>query len=267
MPALEQVSLELSDGTRLDFGSAGAGESGTLIPVAPIHAASFVRHPGASGMCPICIDGQPMHQEHVPQKNLGGEVMTMTCRSCNNDLGSRSEVDLQHWFDHALVDVTFDHDGLVPGRRRIPPLYYTTSEDGSFALFVDGPLTPAVRDMITSGEWRMNYRLPDPRRYRLALLKHAYLAACLHLGTVPDTATARSIRADLLAARDAPRSTRPPESEAANRLKVYRSDVGVQGPPLALVARPEGVAPTREPLISLAGALFVSWPSGIEGPP
>lgn len=108
--------------------------------------------------------------------------------------------------------------------------------------------------MVTSGEFRLHYREPDPRRWGLALLKHAYLAACLYLRSVPDTAEARAIRADLVAARDTPTKTRPPASAAANRLKVYRSEVGRQGPPLALVARDdcdEGEPP--ELLISLAG--------------
>lgn len=114
---------------------------------------------------------------------------------------------------------------------------------------------------MTSGEWRMHYRPPDPRRFRMALLKHAYLAACLHLGAVPDTEDARAIRADLLEARDSPRRVRPPTSEAADRLKVYRSHVGTQGAPLALVARTDAEDDVEpEVLISLAGALFVSWP-------
>ena len=75
---------------------------------------------------------------------------------------------------------------------------------------------------------------PDPRRWGLALLKHAHLAACLFLRYVPETAEVDAIRADLIAARDSDRRTRPPESEAVARLKVYRSGVGRQGPPLAL---------------------------------
>jgi hypothetical protein len=188
--------------------------------------------------------------------------MTMTCQACNNNLGSRVEVDLQHWFDDALVNVAFDHDGEVPGLRGVPPLYYRVAlNHDSFVLFVDGELTAEVEQMIASGDWRMHYREPDPRRWRMALLKHAYLAACLYFGSVPDTADARTIRADLLAVRDLPRNSGPPPCEAANRLKVYRSHVGAQGPTLALVARP-GAEDDAEPeiLISLAGALFVSWP-------
>lgn len=263
LPALDRLSLSMSDGTTHDFGPPSLGEQGTLELLAPIPAGfDFVGASGSKPVCPICIDGDPTHKEHVPQKNLGGRAMTTTCQACNNGLGSKVEAELQNWFDHALTRVAFDHDGEVPGKRRAPTIYYRRDEDSdAFALFVDGELTPEVRHMFASGHLNINYREPDPRRYRLALLKHAYLSACLHLRFVPDSKEARAIRAALIAARDTPRNERPPESEAARRLAVYRSHVGTQGPPLALVARRAADEETEpEVLISLAGALFVSWP-------
>ena len=105
-------------------------------------------------MCPICLEGDAKHEEHLPQKDLGGAVMTMTCSRCNNDLGSRAELDLQQWFDH---------DGNVPGRRRMPPPYYPETADvSSFALVVHQKLRPEIMEMLASGEWRMHYRQPDP---------------------------------------------------------------------------------------------------------
>ncbi|WP_147384765.1 hypothetical protein [Nocardioides cavernaquae] len=98
---------------------------------------------------------------------------------------------------------------------------------------------------------------PDPRRWRLALLKHVYLAACLQLRSVPDTADARAIRADLIAARDNPIKARPPASVAADRLTVYRSEVGRQGPPLALVARDECCEDEPPGGVDLAGRCSV----------
>jgi len=80
------------------------------------------------------------------------------------------------------------------------------------------------------------------------------------LRRVPHTAEARAIGADLIAARDTPTKTRPPASAAADRLKIYRSEVGRQGPPLALVAREDCDVGEPPELISLAGVLFVSWP-------
>lgn len=122
-PALDEFAFSLPDGTVHEVGSPDdSGRRGTLEPVAVIRAASFLRQPGSRPLCPICREDEPSHKEHVPQEDLGGSVMTMTCQACNNDLGSRVEADLQHWFDHALVEVTFDHDGEVPGRRRVPPV-------------------------------------------------------------------------------------------------------------------------------------------------
>jgi hypothetical protein len=250
----------LSDGTVHDFGPPELGNQGTLTGLAEISGGAF-QHEGRP-CCPICIDGEPTAREHVPQKNLGGQVMTMTCQRCNNGLGSRVEAELQNWFDHALTQVAFDYDGEIPGKRRAPTIYYRKAKDGdAFALFVDGDLTPEVQQMFASGNLNINYRVPDPRRYKMALLKHAYLAACLHLQSVPDTDEAGAIRAALLAVRDTPRNQRPPEFGAADRIKVFRSHAGTQGPPLALVAR-EAPGNNTEPevLISLAGVLFVSWP-------
>lgn len=262
LPAIDQLSFSLPDGTTHDFGPPTTGQPGKLDLLFPIYPTSFLRQPGSLPMCPICLEGDPKHKEHVPQRDLGGVVMTMTCSRCNNDLGSRVELDLQHWFDDALVNVAFDHDGNVPGRRRVPKIYYReTADASSFALFVDQKVSPEIMEMLASGEWRMHYRQPDPRRYRLALLKHAYLAACLYLHRVPDTPDARAIRAVLLAARDTPRGGQPPESPLADRLAIHRSHSGTQGPPLAL-ATPQHAEDDRdrEILISLAGVLFVSWP-------
>ncbi len=115
--------------------------------------------------------------------------------------------------------------------------------------------------MLEAGECTMHVRELDPRRYKLALLKHAYLAACLLLGHVPDTVDAAEIRADLLAARDAPSRQRPPLSRRAEQLVVRRSQQAPAGPPLALVrSRPKDPSIPQETLISLAGTLFVSWP-------
>jgi len=49
----------------------------------------------------------------------------------------------------------------------------------------------------------LNAMLPDRNRYRLALLKHAYLAACLKFGVLSG-AWADEIRRDLVAALSLP---------------------------------------------------------------
>ncbi|RNL62862.1 HNH endonuclease [Nocardioides marmoriginsengisoli] len=211
-------------------------------------------------MCPICLAvPAALKKEHVPNGSLGGSHMTYTCEPCNNGLGSKVEAALQDWFDHAIT-ASFEHDGEVLGRRRVLKIYFRRNEDtGAFALVVDGDVTPDVEQILGSPEFRMRYQEAQQRACGIALLKHAYLAACLFLRSVPDHPEARVMRADLIAARDAPKG-QAPASDAAAALKVYRSHVGRQGPPLALVAQQaeDGAAPTF--LISLAGVLFVSWP-------
>ena len=185
--------------------------------------------------------------------------MTMTCSACNNGLGSKVEAELQDWFDYALVSVSFEHED-VPGRRRARRLLYRNGPSG-FCLLIEGDLAPEIQQMLDDGTFQLHYRRPDPRRYRLAALKHAYLAACLYLGYVPDLPDAEAIRADLLLARDSPKQSRQPASEHADRLAIYRSHAPPKGPSLAIVAtRPDKAAVRREYLISLAGVMFVSWP-------
>jgi hypothetical protein len=262
-PALDRFSLRLEqDGRELEFGPPDDGPEQRAGFVAEIFAHSFGRNDRHRGtwtpMCPICLSDGPMTDEHVPQGPLGGSEMTMTCKRCNNDLGSVVETELEHWYDNALVGVRFAHED-VPGARRVPRLLALKGPDGFALIPEDGDLPQAVDPMLRSGSFTMTYRPPDSRRYRLALLKHAYLAACLYLGYVPGIPDADEIRHDLMAARDTPRRDQPPSSRLAERLKFYRSGRGRQGPPLAIVAaRRPGEDP--EPLISLAGTLFVSWP-------
>lgn len=257
LPAIDRVSFETPDGTK-EFGPPGCGDEDTLQFLAEIKPGTFLR--AGTPTCPICIDGDPTNKEHVPQRNLGGHVMTMTCKACNNGLGSRVEAALQDWFDSAYRRVAFEHED-IPGRRHVPTIYHRQAPDGTFVWLVDGQLAPEVKQMLASGKLDMHYRPSEPRRYKLALLKHAYLAACLHRKDVPDTELARAIRADLVTARDAITDAQLPESKPARRINVYRSHLGRQGPPLALVAKqdPSGeIEP--EVLISLAGVIFVTWP-------
>jgi hypothetical protein len=265
MTALDRVALELPDGRVVEYAQPLSGVQATARGVAEIRPMSFINPNTGRAICPICLaEVVAMHAAHVPQTALGGVVMTSTCQRCNNDLGSRAEVDLQAWFDGELVDTRIEHDGNVPGRRRIPKVHVRTSADGSdFIMWVDGPSTPEIEEMMRSGTWRVYFRSPDFKRAALAVLKHAYLAACLHLQRIPDTADARAIRHDLVEVRDTPRrQTLGPIEE---RIVFHRGGVGRQGPPLALVrTTPPGETESRL-LISLAGVLFASWP--FEEPP
>jgi hypothetical protein len=130
--------------------------------------------------------------------------------------------------------------------------------DGDFALIVDGKSHPDIQGMLESGVVDLTGLIPDPNRYRLALLKHAYLAACLKFGKLVG-APADQIRHDLIAARDAAGRKNVPYSALAMGLTVLRVHSSTPPVPSALVHAV--VLAEEEPMhgVILAGRVFVSW--------
>jgi hypothetical protein len=213
----------------------------------------FVRFP----VCPICLTGDPDTREHVPHGAIGGQVKTLTCARCNNQLG-RFEAELTRWCFGELGSVRAEAD-VVVGKRRILQVLLRWTDGGEFVLIVDERADPAFRDMLRSGQFSMFISPPDPRRYRIAALKHAYLAACCQLGSIPASSVAEETRADLVAARDAVAVSDVADSHRAGGLRIMRSTAGPQGPALALARLPAEVAGDSV-WISLAGSLLVAWP-------
>lgn len=205
--------------------------------------------------CPICGD-QAVTAEHVPPGSVGGVVRTWTCPPCNNGLGTLVEADLQAWFDQRLVQVGFRHDS-VPGLRRAAPVRLRTTRDGEFALIVVGS-DPALPGMLDSGgEFSIEFAQPDAARYEVALLKHAYLAACLHLRELPTGTVADAVRAELVAVRDSPDRIKLPPSPIAGGLRYARSYVAAGSDLFLASARwSDG---TGQLAVLLAGIL-VRWP-------
>ena len=193
LPALYELVMQNDDGTIMEFGSPTRGEVGSLTGLIEIPAGTLSASAGAEPICPICLEGAATEREHVPQEALDGRRMTKTCERCNNDLRSKVELDLENWFDHALTTVGMDHDGEVPGKRHLPTIYNRKARDSDkFLLFPAGGFTDGVEP---DGHLRgVPAPLPRarPRRWGLAVLKHAYPAACLYLRSVPDTAEARA---------------------------------------------------------------------------
>ena len=267
MTSIDHIAIDLPDGRTVEYRQPTSGVETTARIVAEIRAMSFLNPQTGHAVCPICLtQTTDMHAEHVPQTALGGVVMTSTCQPCNNLLGSRVEVDLQAWFDNELVDTRIEHDGDIPGRRKFPRTHLRMSPDGTdFVMWVDGPAPPDVDAIIESGAWQVEFKPPDFERAALGLLKHVYLAACLHLQRIPDTDDARTIRVELLRARDTPR--REPIEPMTTRLLFHRGGSGRQGPPLGLVEiTPPEPGSKPELYVSLAGVLLVSWPFD-EAPP
>nr|WP_246401389.1 HNH endonuclease [Jiangella mangrovi] len=213
---------------------------------------------GAFPYCPICFDGEADSREHVPPKPLGGIVMANTCSPCNNKLGSRTESALQDWFDDAVY--TFysqDGDPRPFGHSRVLNLQ---TPDGEWFQVQERPSNPENRlgSALVEGGVTMHLALPARAQYKTGLLKNAFLAACLHVGGVPMTASTAEIRAELVATRDA-RSRRDVQlGPRAEAIRAYRTGQPANGKPLALM-RTDGVDKPRF-LISLAGTILVEWP-------
>lgn len=131
-------------------------------------------------------------------------------------------------------------------------------------LLQDGPYDPAIAEILLSGEVDLKGALPNDDHVRLALLKNAYLAACLRFG-VWDGSYADEIRADLVAARDARSRHDIPPSRLARGLSFFR----LYGPPPAdAVAVAIAIARADDPSgpipgVVLAGRIFVSWTSDL----
>lgn len=94
--------------------------------------------------CSICLVPGPDSSEHVPPASLGGTVRTRVCGRCNNELGSRIEVDLFDWRDGAVRNARASADS-APGRRRLERVLYRTAPDGQFVLVLDGRVDGAFR--------------------------------------------------------------------------------------------------------------------------
>jgi hypothetical protein len=208
--------------------------------------------------CPIC--GAPAtDDEHVPPASVGGKIMTRTCGPCNRRLGSHVEADLADWYDNALTLPRFASSG-VRGARQSGRILWRTTPAGEFVLLMNGRYDPAIIDMLKSGQVDLAGLLPDRNRYRLALLKHAYLAACMRFG-VPQGDKADEIRRDLMAARDAASRMDVPESRLALGLTVLRRYQPCR-PGTAPVVWAVAQVPTGPCNgVLLAGCVFVSWSS------
>lgn len=207
--------------------------------------------------CPICLTPDPESEEHVPPRALGGQPRTWTCAACNNGLG-RVEADLVDWRDDALRSTRATAEALR-GARKLPRLLRRRTVDSQFVLIIDGPMDPDAEPMLKEPNFALTFTPPDPRRYKLAAMKQAYLAACLDLASIPATPCAEVIRRDLLAARDAPSRSDTPVSDYALSMPLMRTHEQPQEPSIALsyISRPDGLA---EFWILLAGTIAVPWP-------
>lgn len=207
--------------------------------------------------CPICLTPGPTDKEHVPQRSLGGHVRTRTCAPCNNGLGSQVEGHLQDWFDGATRGVRVAGDG-APGLQAVPRVLHRQTPDGAIVEVYE-VASEAASLNLRQGGLEATYTPPVPARYRAAALKHAYLAACCALERILEGAIADEIRAELVAARDAPRDRPFPFGRSARQLELLRTVDGPSGPSLALVSSSGSGSARSSTYVSLCGVVLVGW--------
>lgn len=209
--------------------------------------------------CPICLVGPADSAEDVPPRSISGTVLTRTCRRCNNELGAKIDRHLAAFCGDEVLDLRVVVQG-VQGVRKVGRAAIRRTEGGTPIIIPREREPSNVRAALNSGaEMRITYSLePDQARVKLGILKSAYLAGCVGAQTIIDSPTARRLRAEILAARDAP-------STAV--LKV-RTDPSFRSGPGEQTRMPTSFYMDGEEIgISLARVLFVEWPLSDVPPP
>ncbi len=253
--ALGRVAIELPDGRVLDGGPIfPALPDGSISLLCGIDRFNF-------DQCPICGSKDGLTAEHVPPDSLGGHKQTRTCGPCNHRLATLAEADLAAWYQQKLLQVTVAHAD-VRGERRVSSITVWESTEGEFLLGVQRP-DPAIHQMLVAGgEIALDFEEADPLRYQVAMLKHAYLAACLHLREIPQSPVADAIRLELIALRDAPDQDNPPASPLSQTLAMGRTSAPQTHKLQLGVSTPLAGPPN---LVILLGNTWAGWP--ITDPP
>jgi hypothetical protein len=127
-------------------------------------------------------------------------------------------------------------------------------------VIVPERLDEEIIEILRTGGTRTMTSVHDLTAYRIAALKHVYLAACLWLRAIPEGGSAERISGELLAVRDAPVKAAMPISAEAGRLRLGRTYQERTGAPLALHTEPRDEGEPPSFMVSLAGTVLVSWP-------
>lgn len=208
--------------------------------------------------CPICLDALPTSREHVPPHSIGGAVLTLTCERCNNEFGSKFEPHLRGWYDGSIGQVRMS-GGDVQGNRVAGEYLLRESSSGEFVLFQQGESDPAVETILRSGTFSLSYPEVDLNRVHVAMVKSAYLAACIVVGEVPRLPRSQAIREELVLLRDIPRHDRLVLSETMRSIRYARSAAEPVTAQIRLMAMPTGTTLMKY-VISFNQVFAVDWP-------
>lgn len=154
---------------------------------------------------------------------------------------------------HSVRGPSFIGEPVVGVRRgRGVALLY--QGDGTLVCVLDRA-DPSVGEMLRNGSVEVGFRPPRRDLWRTALLKHAYLAACVYLQVIPVSPHANFVRDELLDARDAGVGHRI--GLFADSLRMLR---GYNDPPTPLYLAAAEVDGQRLAMIGLGHYGLVSWP-------
>jgi hypothetical protein len=157
--------------------------------------------------CPLCLglfpseeveDGGELSEEHAPPQSLGGQVVCLTCRDCNNSAGFRldthmqrreAHIDFATGTDSRELNAQFTIEGVT--QRGV----ISMSGGAIRAVGVprrDHPAVPGrmmeALDALAGSErtdWSVQVQFQDrwiPRRAHVGWLRSAYLVAFAALG-------------------------------------------------------------------------------------
>lgn len=223
------------------------------------------------GICPLCTGPLPRTSggrlgsaEDVPPHAVGGTVRTRTCPDCNHR-GSIAEADLVRWWAREYP-ARFETPGL-PGSRVAGGVLLRATRDGKFALIVSGRPADGVHDVLTAAgltdEVTGSFVLPTGG-WVVALLKSSYLAACVHLGEVPDSPDAEYARTVIRSGTFGPREPTVGVGRDAVPFRVFRAyevdEVEARRVWVGVAALPWSGGDVPIFGVGLGAVAFVTWP-------
>jgi len=223
------------------------------------------------GICPLCTGRLPHtpggrlgSAEDVPPHAVGGTVRTRTCPDCNGR-SAAAEADLVRWWAKGY-STRFSTPSL-PGFRNGGEVLLRRTTGGKFALIVSGRPVNGVHEVLTaaglSDQVTAMFTLPTGA-WRVALLKAAYLAACIHLDDVPDTPDADYARDVIRSGAFAPGVPSVGVGEGAVPFRVFRryDADGAEAHRVWIGAAALPWAGGHLPIfgVGLGATAFVTWP-------
>ncbi|SNT07669.1 hypothetical protein SAMN06309944_1984 [Micrococcales bacterium KH10] len=200
LPLAYSTVIESSDHPQLDFRFPGAHEDDpwTYTPWLRIDRQDFDR-------CPICLSAGELTKEHVPPARLGGSVLTLTCKRCNNVYGGFEDGLLARVEHRATMHI--QSAALPGGEARVKNVIVRQAENSAYMMSTwNGWWPPHIGEVIEGlGQFRYRFEHPCDCVVYVAIVKSAYLAACVALGRIPEPETepvATAVREQLLRWRD-----------------------------------------------------------------